>query len=62
MSVIEKPFLTVFEASEYFNLGVSTLRRDIAQGLIPVVRYGRKVFINKQQFTEQLQKLTNMEN
>lgn len=62
MSVIEKPFLTVFEASDYFNMGVSTLRRDIAKGLIPVVRYGRKVLINKQQYTDLLDKLTKMEN
>ena len=42
---MEKRYLTVKETAEKYNLGVSTVRKHIRDGLFPSVKIGGKILI-----------------
>ena len=60
----EKPFLTVMEATEYFNIGEKKIRWLVAQNKGSdyefFINNGNKLLIKRNQFTEFLEQVTSI--
>lgn len=54
---MEKKYLTVKEVAEKYNLGVSTVRKHIREGLFPASKVGGKILIPLDKLDSMLEEL-----